>query len=494
MCFRLIALALVGLAVVWTLGGHRLLNAPIMNSLFGTGPGRPDDAVLAARVKLPDGFGISVYADALRARTLRFTAAGDLLVSAPRDGEIILLGADRNGDWRADNRRVVLSDLNRPYGLDLHGGWLYVAEGNALGRIRFDELTGQTQGDYEHIAAGLPDGGNHWTRTLRVGPDERLYVAVGSSCNVCEEEDPRRAAMLRYELDGSGEEIHASGLRNSVGFDWRPGTDELYATDNGRDLLGDDFPPCELNQIVSGGFYGWPFANGASVPDPDEGAGMDALIAASIAPVHAFGGHTAPLGITFISGPNAPREFQGAALVAQHGSWNRSRKSGYKVVSLHWQPDGRIEERDFLTGLEIDEEVIGRPVDIAEGPDGAFYISDDYAHVVYRVALDEAPKVASFAPAPHSGDSLAGIAAIDEATAAVRGKALYDAHRCFGCHDAERAEAGIIAIDVRPALRGHDLESLVAFFAAPTPPMPRYALDDAERRDLSIYLFSLHRD
>ena len=224
---------------------------------------------------------------------------------------------------------------------------------------------------------------------MRVGPDDRIYVSVGSSCNVCEEEDPRRAAILRFQLDGSGAEVYASGLRNTVGFDWQPGSGELFATDNGRDLLGDNFPPCELNRVVQGGFYGWPFANGDRVPDPDFGDRAPERVAASLPPVYAFRAHNSPLGITFVRGERAPAAYRGAALVALHGSWNRTRKDGYKVVSLHWLPDGRIEERDFVVGFELDEDVIGRPVDVAEGPDGAFYISDDYAGAVYRVSSKE---------------------------------------------------------------------------------------------------------
>ena len=235
------------------------------------------------------------------------------------------------------------------------------------------------------MKAGLPEGG-HWTRSLRFGPDGWMYLSVGSSCNVCEEKDPRRAAILRYRPDGTGEEIYASGLRNAVGFDWRPGSGELYATDNGRDLLGDDFPPCELNRIVKGGFYGWPYTNGDRVKDPDYGDGHGDRIRASIPPVHGFRAHNAPLDIAFVRGRDVPPAYRHAALVALHGSWNRTRKDGYKVVSLHWQENGGIEERDFAVGFEVDGNVIGRPVDVAEGPDGAFYISDDYASAVYRVA------------------------------------------------------------------------------------------------------------
>ena len=196
---------------------------------------------------------------------------------------------------------------------------------------------------------------------------------------------PLSGSFTGGECHGSGEEIYASGLRNTVGFDWRPGTEELYGTDNGRDLLGNDFPPCELNRIQRGGFYGWPYANGDQVLDPDLGAGHEDRVRASIAPVHAFRAHVAPLGITFVRGDKVPPDYRGAALVALHGSWNRSEKDGYEVVSLHWNERGEITERPFATGFEVDEDVIGRPVDVAEGPDGAFYISDDFAGSIYRV-------------------------------------------------------------------------------------------------------------
>lgn len=369
------------------------LNAPLGNLIFGWSASPPPSNVFERRVRVPRGFTVGIFADGIaNARMLRFTAGGDLLVSVPRKGKISLVEPDRDGDGRSDGVRTVLDGRNAPHGLDLRDGWLYVAEGDGVVRVRFDESTGATRGAVEPIVTGLPSGGNHWTRTLRFGPDGHLYVSIGSSCNACIEKDERRAALLRYRPDGSGGEIWASGLRNAVDFDWRPGTGELYATDNGRDLLGDDFPPCELNLIERSGFYGWPFANGDRVPDPAHGKGHADEVARSIPPVHGFGPHTAPLGITFLRDPRWPAEYRGTAVVALHGSWNRTRKVGYKVVTLHWRDDGRIEERDFLVGLEQNEDVIGRPVAVAEGPDGALYISDDYAGVIYRVASGTEPK------------------------------------------------------------------------------------------------------
>ena len=185
----------------------------------------------------------------------------ELLASTPREGKVWILSPDVDGDGRVDSWTPLLEGLNRPHGLDLHQNRLYVAEGDGVGRVPIDAHTGRLLGSYERVVNDLPAGGNHWSRTVRFGPDGWMYVSIGSSCNVCVESDSRRAAMLRFQPDGSSPELFATGLRNSVGFDWQPDTNALYATDNGRDLLGDDFPPCELNLVRQGGFYGWPIAN-----------------------------------------------------------------------------------------------------------------------------------------------------------------------------------------------------------------------------------------
>jgi glucose/arabinose dehydrogenase len=414
------------------------VNAPVAHLLFGVGAEAASTGALAERIALPDGFSISLFADGLpNARFLRFTSAGDLLVSTTRSGRIVLVQRDADGDGRSDGTRTLLEGLDRPHGMDFFEGWLYVAETGSVGRVRFDPVARAVDGDYQRVVTGIPAGGNHYTRTLRFGPDGWMYVSIGSSCNVCEEEDPRRAAIVRYRPDGSGEEVFATGLRNAVGFDWRPATGELFATDNGRDMLGDDFPPCELNRIVAGGFYGWPYANGDRVADPDLGAGHPDRIARSLPPVHGFRAHNAPLGIAFVRGDGLPDSYRGAALVALHGSWNRTEKDGYRVVSLHWEGDS-IAERDFAVGFERDGEVIGRPVDVAEGPDGAVYVSDDYAGAVYRIA--------------HGAAALAR---------------------------AEPAAAAGGARDGDP-------------LAAPTPPMPAFPVSEQERRDLAVALTEQH--
>ncbi len=467
------------------------VNAPMAHILFGLGGTQaPAPERVGSVFDVADGLTMTLFADQLpNVRFLRTTPQGNLLATRTRAGEVVWLAADRDGDGRADDRRVLIEDLNQPHGLDFHDGWLYVAETDGVGRIRFADE--RTEGAYERIVEGLPAGGNHYTRTLRFGPDGWMYVSIGSSCNVCEEADPRRAAIVRYRPDGSGEQLYATGLRNAVGFDWRPGTDALYATDNGRDLLGDDFPPCELNRVVEGGFYGWPYANGDRVIDPDLGAGHEAEVARSIAPVHPFRAHNAPLGIHFVRGDALPG-FRGAALVALHGSWNRTRKDGYRVVSLHWDAQGRIEERDFVVGFERDEDVIGRPVDVTEGPDGTIYLSDDYAGAIYRVVAGDGPGITGARRGDAESDPLAVLSAERRRAAARRGAALSETHACARCHDPARAAEGVVAVPLANLRTRYDIESLADFFEAPTPPMPVFPLEADERRDLAIHLLDAH--
>jgi hypothetical protein len=293
--------------------------------------------------------------------------------------------------------------------------------------------------------------------------------------------------MLRFRTDGSEGEVYATGLRNSVGFDWQPGTGDLYATDNGRDLLGDDFPPCELNRVERGGFYGWPIANDNRVADPDLGAGNEERVEHSIPPAHPFRAHNAPLGIVFLRHPSHGSTWRGAALVALHGSWNRTVKDGYKVVSLHWGKDGSIEERDFAVGFEVEGDVIGRPVDVAEASDGTIYISDDYAGAIYRVDLGDAS-----APVTPREPSRATETRPGAAGRPAEGASLWQEHACARCHDAARAEPGVVSVPLSALATRYDAAGLSDFLAAPTPPMPLFPLDEAERRDLAAFLLEAY--
>lgn len=482
-----IALAgLMGLAACQFLLPERFaFNAPIAGMLFGLS-GKPPDREQQARLQPPPGWSVSLFAQVPNARLLRFTGAGDLLVSSPRNGSIWRVARDEDGNGRADSVRALPLALDRPHGLDLHGGYLYIGEGSRIQRVRFDESRGEPDGELELLVDGLPEGGGHWTRTVAVGPDDKLYATVGSSCNVCIEEDERRASMLRYSLDGSGYELYASGLRNAVDFDWQPGTNALFATDNGRDLLGNDFPPGELNRIEPGGFYGWPYRNGDNVADPDFGGQRPDLEATARPPAHRFRAHNAPLGIDFVTGPGLPAEYAGAAFVALHGSWNRTEKDGYRVVSLHWHPDGTLEERDFLTGFELDEDVIGRPVDAAVGPDGAVYVSDDYAGVIWRVARGAAVPAE---PLPVQTPERTGRTDIEASPEQIAtGAELYGTHACATCHEPARAPAGMVPRPLSRLAERYDPRTLAAFLLAPTPPMPRFDLDESQRAALAAYL------
>jgi hypothetical protein len=321
-------------------------------------------------------------------------------------------------------------------------------------------------------------------------------VTVGSSCNVCIEEDERRAAMLRFRLDGSEPEIYARGLRNAVGFDWRPGTGELFATDNGRDLLGDDQPPCELNRVVRGGDYGWPVANGERQLDPDFGAGQEARAAASIPPAHAFAAHNAPLGITFLRNERHPEPYRGRALVALHGSWNRTRKDGYKVVSLAWNETGAVREEDFLTGFLVDEDVIGRPVDVAEAEDGTLFVSDDYAGAIYRIVRSDGQAATLPRLAPERaqrGDPLVSLPAQERRAAFERGGQHWQELGCAGCHVPEQAEPGVVPVALHDLGQRYDIDGLAVFLGTPTPPMPAVALELPARRDLAVHLLERFR-
>ena len=379
-------LVVAGIGFFW-FGPVQVGNKKVMlDFMLGRGIPPPTSAQAAAQLVVADGFRLEVYsADVPLARWPLVTPAGDLIVARTRADEIVLLERDANGDGKPDAVRKLLEKLDHPHGLALRDGWLYVGQSNGIGRVRFDTEAGQVSGTLEHIVDDFTNDGFHTTKTIGLGPDGWLYVSQGSSCNACIEEDERRATIMRMQPDGTQREIYATGLRNSVGLDWAPWDDALYATENGRDLLGDDLPPDELNRIERSKFYGWPFVHGAGTADPDLGAGHAAEAAHAILPAHAFRAHNAPLGLAFLRGANLPAGYSRTALVALHGSLNRIKPDGYKVVALDWQPDGRIVERDFLQGFLSDDGILGRPAGIAQGPDGAIFITDDYAGVIYRV-------------------------------------------------------------------------------------------------------------
>lgn len=360
---------------------------------------------------LPPGFTISVFAKDLGSpRLLAFDPVGTLLASISSRGHVVAL-PDDNRDGVADRTEVILDHLNRPHGIAFHpkDKTLYVAETDGISVYDYDPTTRKATNRTKII--DLPGGGNHFTRTIGFGPDGRLYISVGSSCNVCVEGDERRAAVLVADVNGKEPitpKVFASGLRNSVFFTWRPGTKELWATDMGRDLIGDDLPPDEVNIVKEGSFYGWPYCYGKNVQDTifTPTRSCDGAIPSHIE----LPAHSAPLGLAFIpssplaplatSDPSAPSrtletsawpmKYQEDLLVAYHGSWNRSEPTGYKIVRMKLDAQGNDEgTEDFISGWLTKDDALGRPVDLVFGPDGSLYISDDKSGVIYRVSQQQ---------------------------------------------------------------------------------------------------------
>lgn len=337
------------------------------------------------RLTLPVGLRIAVFAAGMgKARFLAWSPEGDLVVSEmlPADGKV-LVWPDRDRDGVADGRVVFAAGLRNPHGLAFRDGYLYVAEERRVVRLRWRGAQ-PAQGEPEVIVPDLPTGG-HYTRTIAFGPDGRLYLAIGSSCNVCSEADNRRAAIMAYDADGGNGRPYARGLRNAVGLAWRPGTAELWATNNGRDGMGDDLPPETINLVRDGADFGWPYCHNGTIRDPQYArlGSCDGVAR----PAFAMQAHSAPLGLAFAPA-NAPlADLAGDLVVAFHGSWNRSTPTGYKVIRARFadgQPTGRTE--DLITGwLGADGRAWGRPADVSFGPDGALYVSDDALGVVYVV-------------------------------------------------------------------------------------------------------------
>ena len=338
----------------------------------------------AEPIRLPPGFGISLFAEGLRnPRMMALGPDGQLYVAERGAGRVVRL-PDADADGVADRIDVVAEGLNAPSSIAFYqDGSLYVGETTRVLRLSAPGADGVFQAR-EIVIDGLPEGG-HNTRTVLFSPDgESLFVSVGSSCNVCVERDARRAAIVRYRPDGSGKEIYARGLRNAVGITFRPGTDELWATNNGRDWLGDDLPPETVYALQEGNDAGWPRCHSGRIVDPDYGS-PDACEGVS-PPAVEMQAHSAPLGLTFYTGDRFPEAYRGDLFVAFHGSWNRTVPTGYKVVRIPLRDGQPGAVEDFAVGwLREDGSQWGRPVDVLTAPDGGLFISDDGGGRVWRV-------------------------------------------------------------------------------------------------------------
>jgi glucose/arabinose dehydrogenase len=346
-----------------------------------------------AQLKAPPGFHISVFAEVDGPRMMAFSPGGVLLASESGDGKVVAL-PDSNHTGKAERTVNVLEGLNEPHGLAFYEGKLYVAENDWVRRYDWDEPN--LRASNPKAIASLPGGGGHSTRTL-LFHGGKMYVSVGSSCNVCIEKDQRRAAVLEFNPDGSGQTIFAKGLRNAVGLAVNPKADTVWVTVNGRDWLGDDLPPETIYDLgKDGGDAGWPYCYGDRVPDPNFTKPGDGRCNHVIEPKVQMQAHSAPLGLAFYEGSQFPAEYQNNIFVAFHGSWNRSVPTGYKVVRLKLDDKGQPQggAQDFITGWLAPGETkkgrwMGRPVGIVFGSDGAMYVSDDARGVMYRITYSK---------------------------------------------------------------------------------------------------------
>lgn len=335
-----------------------------------------------ARIDLPPGFRIDLFADDLPdARSMALGAEGTLFVGSRREGRLYAL-RDLDGDGRADRRWTLATGLNMPNGIAFADGALFVAENHRV--VRYDDIERRLDSPPQpRLLASLPARKWHGWRYLAVGPDGWLYLSIGAPCNVCDE--PGFGIIARLPREGGRLQTVARGVRNSVGFDWDPAGGELWFSDNGRDWLGDDAPPDEINRLQRPGqHFGFPFCHGGDIPDPEFGALRSCT--EFTPPAWRLQAHVAPLGIRFYRGDRFPPPWRGRLFVAEHGSWNRSVPVGYRVVALRIE-DGRVtDEKVFARGwLDAGGRVSGRPVDLLELPDGSLLVSDDKTGAIYRI-------------------------------------------------------------------------------------------------------------
>ncbi|HKC41395.1 MAG TPA: PQQ-dependent sugar dehydrogenase [Gemmatimonadales bacterium] len=363
--------------VVW--GGVALLAGAVL-WLRGCGAGRRLETL-----RLPSGFTIAVFADSVPdARSLALGDRGTVFVGS-RDAGVVYALRDTNADGRADERIDLLRGLGVPNGVAFRDGALYVA---AVSRIlRYDSIEARLHRPPKPVVVTdrLPREGHHGWRYIGFGPDGWLYVGSGAPCNICDPPGELFAALLRVRPDGSDLQVFAHGVRNTVGFDWHPGTHELWFTDNGRDWLGPDGPPDELDHAPRAGLhFGFPFCHGGTILDPDFGSGR--RCGDYVMPEQTLGAHVAALGMRFYTGTMFPPQYRGQIFIAEHGSWNRVIPVGYRITLVRLQNGRAIAYEPFAQGWLRGGSAWGRPVDLLVMPDGALLVSDDKAGVVYRIS------------------------------------------------------------------------------------------------------------
>lgn len=341
----------------------------------------PTATLALDEIRLPPGFEMSEYASVPNARSLALGENGTVFVSN-RSGRSIYALIEQ-----ASGVRVIelLSGLKTPNGIAVHDGALYVAQVNRV--LRFDDIESQLDDPPAPVSlpVELPSESHHGWRYIGFGPDGKLYIAIGAPCNICDESG--YAEIIRMNPDGSDRETFARGVRNSVGMTWHPETGDLWFTDNGRDMLGDDLPPDELNHAPRKGLhFGYPYCHGGFLIDPKLGSGR--RCEDYVPPARRLGPHVAPLGLRFYTGDAFPPEYHGQLFIAEHGSWNRSKKIGYRVMMVGIVDGVAVSYAPFAEGWLQGESVSGRPVDILILADGSMLVSDDQQGKVYRITYD----------------------------------------------------------------------------------------------------------
>ena len=335
------------------------------------------------QIRLPEGFEISIYcSDVPNARAMTLGDRGTVFAGSRTAGRVYAV-VDGDGDNRAEKVFTIAEDLRLPVGVDFYRGDLYVSEISRV--IRFRDIEDRLENPPlpEVVNDSFPDDFHHGWKFIAFGPDDKLYVPVGAPCNVCEKSDERYASIMRMNPDGTELELYASGVRNTVGFDWRPETKELWFTENGRDWMGDNRPPDELNYAPQKGMhFGFPYVHG-SIRDPRFGKGKN--LERFTPPVQELGPHVAALGMRFYTGDMFPEQYRGKIFIAEHGSWNRTKPIGYRVTMVGLDGDKSTGYEIFAEGWLRENGDWGRPVDVLVMPDGALLVSDDKAGVIYRI-------------------------------------------------------------------------------------------------------------
>ncbi len=334
-------------------------------------------------VRLPAGFRLDVYTDSVpAARSMALGQRGTLFVGT-RAGKVYAVSPAVGGAPPVVH--VIADKLNMPNGVAFRDGALYVAETHRITRYDNIETSLDQVPAPKVVRDDLPKDRHHGWRYIAFGPDGKLYVPIGAPCNVCSE--PKYASITRMNADGSDQEVFARGVRNTVGLTWHPATKQLWFTDNGRDYLGDDRPPCELNAAPRAGLdFGFPYCHGKDIRDPDPKYAQLGECSRMTPPVQSLGAHVAPLGVKFYTGASFPESYRNRAFIAEHGSWNRSEKSGYRITMVKLDGAKAVSYEPFATGFIRGDEVYGRPVDLLMLDDGSMLVSDDAAGAIYRIS------------------------------------------------------------------------------------------------------------